>query len=59
MKYPITDEKIRDLFRTREGEEPSENVMRLLRATYALVNDAYEKGKQEALKEVKKGSVQI
>lgn len=52
MKYPISEEQARAVFRAANGEEPSEELMRRALAWIAVANDAYEDGRRNALAEL-------
>lgn len=52
MKYPISEEQARAVFRAANGEEPSEELMQRALAWIAVANDAYEDGRRDALAEL-------
>lgn len=61
MKYPIDEAKIAAIvveIVPADYEGNREVVVDILRSFIPLINRAYADGKREALKEVKKGSVQ-
>lgn len=51
MKYPLTAADARKLSRTLYGQDPSEDVMKLISAAYEMANRAYEDGRRDALAE--------